>query len=81
MKIRVTVTHVLVFPDEAEFVSGANGFNGVKLADVYIASQLEYRQTLDISSDQIRFEELGERTLDQVTAALVQENITMTRQE
>lgn len=81
MKIRVTVTHILEFPDEAEFVSGPNGFNGVKLNDVYVAPHLDYLQTSDISSNQIRFEQLDEDTRDQVMAALAQEEITMARQE
>ena len=80
MYVRILESYVR-FPDEAEFVSGPNGFNGVKLADVYVTPHLEYLQTLDISSEQVQFEELGESTRDQVTAALVQENVTMTRQE
>jgi hypothetical protein len=79
MKIRVTVTHVLDFPEEAEFVSGPNGFNGIKLAGVYVAPHLCYLQTSDISSD--RFEELSENTRDQVAAALIEEKINMARQE
>jgi len=59
LRVEVTVSHTLDLPGDAQLVSGPDGFNGIKLGDVYISPLLTYLQTSDIGSAPHRLVELS----------------------